>query len=385
MRILFIADGRSPIAINWIRYFAEMGHEIHLFSLYPCRTNLRLKSSTVFSTPLTPSGETRKIETNSNEGKFASIHGVLTTPRLRTFLRHWLLPFTFPRASQALHRLILQIQPDLIHSMRIPYEGIISALALKDEKHPLLVSVWGNDFSLHANSTPLMNYYTRLTLTRTDALHTDCYRDLKLAQLLGYEVNKPSIILPGAGGIQPDIFYAQGTPSVPVVINARGFRSYVRNDTFFRAIPLVLKQKENTRFICPAMAGEPQALSWLSRLNIAHAVNLLPVQTRIQMGNCFRQARIALSITEHDGTPNTLLEAMACGCFPIAGDLESVREWITPGINGLLIDPSDSQALSDAKDINSNLIAERASYPKVMKLAFEFYNNIHTDLPEIIK
>jgi glycosyltransferase involved in cell wall biosynthesis len=147
------------------------------------------------------------------------------------------------------------------------------------------------------------------------------------------------------------------------------------------------------------MAGEPQALSWLSRLNIAHAVNLLPVQTRIQMGNCFRQARIALSITEHDGTPNTLLEAMACGCFPIAGDLESVREWITPGINGLLIDPSDSQALSDAilhtledvdlcthaKDINSNLIAERASYPKVMKLAFEFYNNIHTDLPEIIK
>ena len=33
----------------------------------------------------------------------------------------------------------------------------------------------------------------------------------------------------------------------------------------------------------------------------------------------------------HDGTPNTLLEGMACGCLPVAGDLDSIREWLKPG------------------------------------------------------
>jgi glycosyltransferase involved in cell wall biosynthesis len=36
---------------------------------------------------------------------------------------------------------------------------------------------------------------------------------------------------------------------------------------------------------------------------------------------------------------------MACGCYPVVGDIESLREWITPGVNGSLIDPGDVKAL----------------------------------------
>jgi glycosyltransferase involved in cell wall biosynthesis len=39
---------------------------------------------------------------------------------------------------------------------------------------------------------------------------------------------------------------------------------------------------------------------------------------------------------------------MACGCFPIVGDIESLREWVTPGVNGLLVEPNNPQALADA-------------------------------------
>jgi glycosyltransferase involved in cell wall biosynthesis len=56
----------------------------------------------------------------------------------------------------------------------------------------------------------------------------------------------------------------------------------------------------------------------------------------------FRGAQIVVSPSIHDGTPNSLLEAMACGCFPVAGDLESIREWITHGQNGLLFDANDA-------------------------------------------
>ena len=56
------------------------------------------------------------------------------------------------------------------------------------------------------------------------------------------------------------------------------------------------------------------------------------------MAGIFRRAQIVASPSIHDGTPNSLLEGIACGCFPIAGDLESIREWITPNENGLLFD-----------------------------------------------
>ena len=42
--------------------------------------------------------------------------------------------------------------------------------------------------------------------------------------------------------------------------------------------------------------------------------------------------------TQFEGTPNVMLEAMACGCPVIVSEYgEAVREIITPGINGLLV------------------------------------------------
>jgi glycosyltransferase involved in cell wall biosynthesis len=109
------------------------------------------------------------------------------------------------------------------------------------------------------------------------------------------------------------------------------------------------------------------------------------------MADLFRSARLMVSPTVHDGTPNTLLEAMACGCLPVAGDLESLREWIIPGYNGLLADLSDPQSLAraislaleedalfdQARRYNARLIAERALYPRVMSEAARFYQDLY--------
>ncbi len=93
------------------------------------------------------------------------------------------------------------------------------------------------------------------------------------------------------------------------------------------------------------------------------------------MAQLFRRAMVAVSPSEHDGTPNTLLEAMACGCFPVAGDIESVREWLVDGENALLVNPADPQvlaaaiirALDDAglrrsRETQQTLVAERAEH-----------------------
>jgi len=306
-----------------------------------------------------------------------------------------------------LQGLIERIQPELIHAMRIPYEGMIASMAIRRisgrdgnlRKIPLLISVWGNDFTLHARSTPIMFHYTRLALQNCDALHTDCHRDQRLAIEWGFDATKPRIILPGGGGVQMDLFYPQENAQVQdgiqptadnvsiKIINPRGFRAYVRNDTFFNALPSVINKSPNVHFVCPDMKGEEQAHKWVSDMGIGDKVDLLPPQTRQQMAELFRSALISVSITTHDGTPNTLLEALACGCFPIAGDIESLREWIRPGENGLLVDPGDPTTLADAilkaisqpdlqkqaRKRNLELVKERAEYGKCMHTAEEFY------------
>ncbi len=403
MKILYIADGRSPTALNWIDYFVRDGHEVHLVSTFHCQEIPGLASMLVIPVALSGFYGDRAAGRSSR----MSFLRKLLPVEIRTLVRQMAAPFSFPHVAGTLRGVIEQIKPDLIHAMRIPYEGMIAADALENitkaedgrAKFPLLVSVWGNDFTLHARSTRAMMRYTRKTLGAASALHTDCQRDQRLAIELGFEASKLKITLPGGGGVRLDRFYPPDDPGegavrdalAPVtMINPRGFRAYVRNDTFFEALPAVIEKYPEAHFICTGMRDEPQAIHLAAEYCVTQKVELLPSQTPKQMAELFRKAMISLSITTHDGTPNTLLEAMACGCFPIAGDLESIREWITPGVNGFLVDPGNAQALASAilgalakpelrkhaKKMNLELVKERADYKKCMKAAEKFYEAI---------
>lgn len=405
MRLLFVADGRSPIALNWIRHFVDRGDEVHLATSFPASPAFPLASYVDISLAFS-----RARRSDGQPGKTQAQKGAIwgsASIQFRTALRQWLGPLTMPGAARQLKAYIKEVKPDLVHAMRIPYEGMAAALAFSSANSrltpPLLVSTWGNDFTYHAVSTPLMGYFTRRCVQRADALHTDCQRDQRLARNWGFPAQRPCIVLPGGGGIRMDIFHPRarnhsittgqtwihpaGGWKQPTIINPRGFRAYVRNDTFFQAIPIILESQPTARFICSNMAGEQQAERWVQQFNIAQAVDLLPNQTHPEMADLYRQSQVSVSPSSHDGTPNTLLESMASGCFPIAGDIESLREWIEPGVNGLLVDPGNPRALANAilyvleqpamqaraATHNYRLINERAEYGRVMREAEAFY------------
>ena len=380
MKILYVVDARSPIATNWIRHFAKRGDEIHIASTFQCELDFPIKSF-----ELTPVAFSSVKKASQRPGTASA-----RTVGLRTAIRHWFGPLTVRRAAQRLRGYIEQVQPDLIHAMRIPYEGMLAADAYMGV--PLIVSIWGNDFTLHAPSTAMMGHYTRWTMQVADALHADCERDVRLAHEWGLSVEKPSLVAPGNGGIRSDVFYPADKPvDEPIIINPRGFRSYVRNDSFFKAIPLVLAKHPNAKFICALMKGEAQAEQWLHELNVAHAVELLAPLPHFEMANVFRRAQIVVSPSIHDGTPNTLLEGIACGCFPVAGDLESIREWITPKENGLLFDANEPSSIADAiitaienkilrnkaAGLNRAIISARAEYQQNMQMAEAFYGEVY--------
>jgi glycosyltransferase involved in cell wall biosynthesis len=379
MKILYVADGRSPIAQDWIRHFVERGDEVYLASTFACSLDFPVRELEI-----TPVAFSSVKKVTQRPGTAPA-----RTMGLRTAIRQWFGPFTIRRAADRLRGFVEKVKPDIVHAMRIPYEGMLAADAYIGV--PLIVSTWGNDFTLHAPSTRLMEHYTQWTMKVADALHADCQRDVRLAHQWGFATGKLSLVTPGNGGVQTDVFFPPQKPvEEPIIINPRGFRPYVRNDVFFQAIPLVLAKYPGAKFIFALMAGESQVEEWARELNIGHAVELLPPLSHVEMADLFRRAQIVASPSLHDGTPNSLLEGIACGCFPVAGDLESIREWVTPGENGLLFDSNDAQSIADAlgtaienkslrakaASLNREIIITRAEYHKNMERGEEFYEKV---------
>lgn len=394
MHILITADGRSPIAINWIRMVLDAGHMVTLVTTYPCQEipgvehiiPLHVAFGSLAGGGSSPSSALRRL--------------VRRFRPLFQAARNTFAPLGMERAGRQFSRLVEQVQPDIVHALRIPYEGILASHT--PPGIPLVVNIWGNDFTLHANSSRMLGRLTTGTLRRADALMADTRRDLRLAVRWGFDSTKPALALPSAGGIdleqvgaavplpfRQEVF-AKIPKDIPWVVNPRGIRAYTRTDVFFQSIPLVLNRWQNVRFLCPGMENRKEAEDWVQRLGIDDHVHLLPVLSQDDLWRLFSRSVMSLSITMHDGTPNTLLEAMACGSLPIAGDLETLREWITPGVNGLLVDPNQPQAVADAMllgfanpqlfrtaaEINRNIILERAETRMVREKLQKFYQEI---------
>lgn len=398
MRIALLADGRSPITQGWLRTLNGLGYQVHLLSTFPCIVEQPLASYHLV--PIAFSGMVRQKQRSAQMAP-----GGAGAIRLRATARRWLGIATFPAAIQRMRAILTGLDVDLLHALRIPYEGMLAAES--KPAIPLILSVWGNDFTLHARSAPWMQWLTRRSVARTDGIHADCHRDIRLARGWGLKEDSPTLVVPGGGGLDRKLFHVgsvdqqhlrpeiraqiQSLPEdTPVVINPRGFRAYVRNDTFFHSLPLILREFPSTKFLAPTMLGERSAEQWLNRLGIEGSVILLPKLTPEEMAILNRRSQVMVSPSEHDGTPNSFLEAIACGCFPVVGDLESLREWVQDGVNGLLIDPSRPEALaqaviqalrdsalrSRASKHNQALIDDRAERARISRQLDRFYHEV---------
>ena len=402
MHIMVVADGRSPITARWIEGLLALKHEVTLVSTFPCAALPGVLETHIIPVAFANFGGSQVSARNSDS--LVAAGGVqLAVKRARALFmagRYLLGPFTLLKYGNQFRSLVAGRKPDVVHALRIPFEAMLASYTPVDV--PLAVSVWGNDLTLHARGSPWMGALTRRTMKRANALMADASRDIRLGYQWGFQRGKPTLVVPGAGGInlvdirrvrtENQAWLEDHLPAgLPIVINPRGFRpGSVRNDVFFQALPLVQERFSQALFLCTAMAGQPEALRWVQRLNLRHHVRLLPYLPQSQLWDLFLHSDVSVSLSSHDGTPNSLLEAMACGCFPLAGDIESTREWITPGINGLLIEPTKPQALAEAlilalenpamrtraAELNLEIIRRRAETSLVRAQLEVFYQRV---------
>lgn len=383
--ILLIADGRSAITKRWIDMLHSLNFRVSFVSTYPLSNRPPVEDLYILPVAFSAAGEKRSspfvnnsVKSSENNWKKSLIQRARP---LAMKIRYLLGPATLPKFQTSLKNIITDLNPDLVHALRIPYEGMLATITPRDI--PLIVSVWGNDFTLHANANHTMNNLTMKVMNRANGLLADVHRDIRLAYQWGFSTSKPSLVVPGGGGILfKEISAAKNMSisdlnipqNIPVIINPRGIRAYAQTDVFFQSIPLVLQKLPDAIFLCPGMQGQPEAQHWVESMNIQANVRLLVTLPQDILWSLFHQCQIAVSVTTHDGTPNTLLETIACGCFPIVGDIESLREWITPGVNGFLVPPKSVSELANAiveayenpdlrqqaKNLNHELLKSRA-------------------------
>ncbi len=328
-------------------------------------------------------------------GKTAYLRGMLR------LLRYYLGPISLPFYKRRFCSLVAAIQPDLVHALRIPFEGMLSVAT--PDGIPLVVSTWGNDITLHAHGSFLMALLTRRVLNRADGLITDTKRDIQLGVQWGFRPGKPILTVPGSGGIRlEEIETVPGAeslpeelPDAPIIVNPRGQRpGSLRQDVFFQAIPLVLRIIPQAVFVCPSLQGDNESERLVDILGIRSNTKLWPRLSQTQLWKLFHASQIFVSPSIHDGTPNSMLETMACGCFPIVGDIESMHEWVQTGINGLLVDATNSHSIADAivqaisqpalrtmaAKYNAELIIERAAYLPNMARVERFYTSVRANI-----
>ena len=170
--------------------------------------------------------------------------------------RYQLGPLTLRRFGGQFARLVEQTGPDMVHALRIPFEGMLASYT--PPRFPLAVTIWGNDLTLHAVQSRSMRSWTERTLRRANGLVADAHRDIRLAKAWGFPEERPTLVAPGNGGIDlaeintpaslEGILPADIPADAPLIINPRGIRpAYARTDVFFQAVPLVLQRRPDVR------------------------------------------------------------------------------------------------------------------------------------------
>jgi glycosyltransferase involved in cell wall biosynthesis len=332
MKLCFIGDAGHVNLLSWIRFYAvRLGHEVHVVTFNP---------------PCEPVDGVR----------FHCVQGPLMRGKFRYVL-----------AIPAIRRLIRTVKPDLVVGYRINSYGL---LAVASGFRPLVLVAQGNDLW----EPTLQTAVSRYTARRADLLQTWApHMTRKLIELGG----PPDRILTLPKGIDTETFRAGDVPAhEPVVISTRQFRPEYRHELILQAVAIARARVPSMKYV---VCGDGPCRADLQRMvedlglsltvefrgRVAHAK--LPIQ--------LQNAQVYVSVIGEDGVSASLLEAMACGAFPIVPDVEPNRDWIRDGVNGFLVPPGDTKRLADrivialsspelrtaARTHNVNAIAARAS------------------------
>lgn len=276
---------------------------------------------------------------------------------------------------------IKQFKPDIIHVHQANSISYLTIRAARGTGIPVIVTAWGSDVLIAPEQNRLINKMILYNLRNADYLTADSKNVAdKIIERVGKTKNELLIANFGV-----DDFYKK-VPKENIIYSNRLHNILYRIDKVINAFSWFIKNNsEKWKLIIAGEGTETENLIALTeKLGISESVEFVGWLNKKENYNYYNKAKIFVSIPESDATAISLLEAMLAGCLPVVSDLPANREWITDGINGIIVENLDENFLQKsimidmqkAVAINKELIRKHGTKEVNRKKFVELYHKI---------
>jgi hypothetical protein len=375
MKILFVSMP-SVHVIRWIENLKDTNHELYWFDILD-----RGKLETLDAVQQFTGWKKRKIP---------YIKGEYFLSKKLPRLYNRIILFCETTANEAFENIILEIQPDVIHSFEMQSCSYSIFKAMK--KNPELkwiYSCWGNDLFYFKN---IINHNSKIKkiLHRVNYLHTDCQRDYNIARELGFG-GKFLGVIPGGTGYKLQELEKYKLPvSQRKIILVKGYEHiFGRGLNVIKALEELNKVVSNYEVI--VFGAHQSIVDYIASKQLKFKVYDRHALNHDELMKLMGEALIYTGNSISDGMANTLLEAIVMGSYPIQSNPGGVtQEIISPFLNGAIIsNPNDIDEIKEiiketilnadfqrAYDMNQQISYKRLDYDLNKQKVIKIYNSI---------
>jgi glycosyltransferase involved in cell wall biosynthesis len=255
---------------------------------------------------------------------------------------------------------------------------------------PYVITAWGSDiYRMGEYDAETQSRMT--TALRKAALVTVDSEDIREAVIrLGVA---PELVKVIQWGVDTELFrpglateklrHELRAAGCAVIYSPRNIEPVYNNDVILKAFAAALKSFPDTVLVQKHYKRTEKALAeylvLAKALGVDERVRLVGDMVYEQLPCLYNLADVVVSVPSSDATPMSVLEAMACGVFPVVSDLPSLREWLVDGQDGFFVKMGDVAGLADClcyalTHPKLREAAGRASREKVVSKASQRHN-----------
>lgn len=288
-------------------------------------------------------------------------------------------PFLEVTEDEVLQDIITELEPNLVHSfeMQSCSYSILKTMC-RNEHIKWIYSCWGSDLYFYKQFAYHQKMITK-ALRRIDYMFTDSQRDYHLAKALNF-TGAHLGVFPGGGGYNLDKLHQYILPvEKRNVILVKGYQH-----NFGRALNVIKALEQITDQLKPyqivVFGSHIQVVNYIEEKKLGfktyHRHQLQHEDVIKLMG----RSLIYIGNSISDGIPNTLLEAVCMGAFPIQSNPGNVSEEVIESHkNGLLINnPEDVTQIKNTilAAINSKERLKRAFNSNLQWAKYKLDNKV---------
>jgi teichuronic acid biosynthesis glycosyltransferase TuaC len=232
---------------------------------------------------------------------------------------------------------------DLIDAHYFFPDGVAAVLLGRALGRPVVVTARGSDLNIIADYA-LPRRMIRWAARRAAAVITVSAALKERLVALGGLAEQIEVL---RNGVDLALFRPNGEPVVgrPVLLAVGNLVPLKGHRLLVEALPLL----PDCELVIAGDGPERGNLEKLAaQLGVADRLRLLGRVPQQELPALYSAARLLVLPSSHEGWPNVLLEAMACGTPVVASDIPGIREIVQDPVAGRLLSERNPRALADA-------------------------------------